>query len=87
MNRSGGAPARLITALAGGVMLAIAAGPAAAQTGEPSPYTISSTWTDISAYLLSPAAQPPAVQGSNSSTITQSGGNGNAATVTVTVPS
>jgi minor curlin subunit len=87
MNMFEGMPAQLITALAGGVMLAIAAVPAAAQTWEPSPYTISSTWTDISAYLYSPAAQPPAIQGFNSSTITQSGGNSNTATVNVTVPS
>jgi minor curlin subunit len=86
MNMFEGMPARLIAALAGGVMLAIAAGPAAAQTWEPSPYSISSTWTDISQYLYSPAAQPPAVQGLNNSTIAQTG-NSNTATVNVTVPS
>jgi hypothetical protein len=75
-----------IMAAAGGMLLAVSAGSAAAQTPIPSPYTDISSWTNISAYLASPSAQPPAVQGSNSATIIQSGSN-NTATSDVTVPS
>jgi hypothetical protein len=83
MNKA--ASARLIPAVASASMLAISACAAAAQT-IPSPYTDISSWEDISAYLVSPSAQPPAVQGSNSATIIQNGNN-NTATSDVTVPS
>jgi hypothetical protein len=91
MNKT--ASARLITAFAGGLLLALPAGAATAQTitspytgAVPSPYTDISPLTDISAYLLSSSAQAPAVQGSNSTTIIQSGSN-NTATADMTVPS
>jgi len=78
--------AGFIMAAASAIPLAISAGSAAAQTRAPSPYTDTSSLTDISAYLLSPSAQAPTVQGSNSATIIQNGSN-NSATSDATVPS
>jgi hypothetical protein len=75
-----------IVAATSGMLLAISAGLAAAQTLVASPYTDTSSWTDISAYLASPSAQAPATQGSNSATIIQDGRN-NTATSDATVPS
>ena len=84
MNRL--ASTGFIMAVASGMLLAISAGSAAAQTPAANPYTDISSWTDISAYLTSPSAQAPAIQGSNSATIVQNGSN-NTATSDFTVPS